>query len=49
MDRGAHLGRAVAERAREGKIDEALVYLRRALASTELFPVSLKEIDLGVS
>ena len=27
----------------------AHVYLRRALASTELFPVSLKEIDLGVS
>lgn len=27
----------------------AHVYLRRALASIELFPVSLKEIDLGVS
>ncbi|WP_024804458.1 acyl-CoA dehydrogenase family protein [Nocardia sp. BMG51109] len=27
----------------------AHVYLRRALVSTELFPVSLKEIDLGLS
>ena len=27
----------------------AHVYLRRALTSTELFPVSLKEIDLGLS
>jgi len=25
------------------------VYLRRALTSTELFPVSLEEIDLGLS
>jgi alkylation response protein AidB-like acyl-CoA dehydrogenase len=27
----------------------AHVYLRRALTSAELFPVSLKEIDLGLS
>jgi hypothetical protein len=25
------------------------VYLRRALTSTELWPVTLKEIDLGLS
>ena len=27
----------------------AHVYLRRALTSTELWPVTLKEIDLGLS